>query len=226
MKLRRLTPSDILLILINLFPVIGVWFLGWDAMRIFLVYAVETIIIGVFTVLKMAIVTIFVKPTDYWQSGGQRKLTSGWFFIFFFMLHYGIFVFVQTQIFFGVSDVIKSTSTWGNYAAIPGALGEDGRLLLFVLIGYHVVQTYLSFIRTGEYRSIPMFKLMFQPYSRIIVQQFVVILGGFFVSFGLGKIFIVILAACIVFVELFSNFNKKLDEAFERQEKVPIDPGE
>jgi len=209
----KLTPSAIVLILLNLIPVYGVWFRGWDAAQIFLVYALETVIIGVMNVIKMAIVTIFVRSTDVWESGGSRAQQSGWFFIFFFIIHYGFFVFVQTQIFFGVSGLIKDGSLFGKYAKIPEALGEDGRLLFFIFIGYHLLQTYLGFIRTGEYKRISMGRLMFQPYIRIFVQQFVVILGSMFLSFGLGNIFILVLVAVVIFFEVFIDYDKLLADA-------------
>ena len=97
---RKLTTSDILLITVNLIPLYGVWFEGWDAARMFLVYCMETILIGIFNVIKMAVITLFVKPTDDWQTENSSSKMSGWFFIFFFIVHYGIFVTVQTGIFF------------------------------------------------------------------------------------------------------------------------------
>ena len=102
---RKLTTGDFALILVNLVPLYGVWFREWDARQVFLVYCLETVIIGVFNVLKMAAVTIFVKPKDEWQNAGSSSMQSGWFFILFFIVHYGVFVFVQTQIFFSVSFI-------------------------------------------------------------------------------------------------------------------------
>ena len=204
----KLTPTKLLLILLNLVPLYGVWFLGWNAIQIFLVYALETVTIGAVNVLKMAIVTIFVKPKDTWENGASKTSQSGWFFIFFFIIHYGFFVFVQTQIFFGVSGIIRDGTMLGNYALVPEALGYDGRLLFFIFIAYHLLQTYLGFIRTGEYKSISMGRLMFQPYIRIFVQQFVVILGSMFLSFGGGKIFILIYVAVLIFFEVFLDLGR------------------
>ena len=215
----QLTPSNVLLILLNLVPLYGVWFRGWDAAQIFLVYALETVIIGVVNVLKMAIVTIFVKPTDEWQNGGSNSMQRGWFFIFFFIIHYGFFVFVQTQLFFGVSGIIKGGSTLGKYAQVPAALGEDGKFLFLAFIVYHLLQTYLGFIRSGRYKTISMGRLMFQPYIRIFIQQFVVIFGSIFLSFGLGKIFILILVVVTIFFELFVNFDRLLAVAEKKQEE-------
>ena len=88
---RKLTIPDFLLILVNLIPLYGVWFEGWDAKEIFIVYCLETVIIGVVNVVKMACITIFVRKKDVWESN-SNTMQSGWFFIFFFIIHYGFFV--------------------------------------------------------------------------------------------------------------------------------------
>jgi len=218
----RLTPSNILPILLNLIPLFGVWFLGWDAAQIFLVYALETVIIGAVNVLKMATVTIFVKPSDTWENGDSKSMQSGWFFIFFFIIHYGFFVFVQTQLFFAVSGLIKDGSMFGKYAQVPAALGEDGTFLFISFIVYHLVQAYLGFIRTGQYKTISMGRLMFQPYIRIVIQQIVVILGSMFLTFGLGKIFIVVLVGVTIFFEVFVNFDSMWAVAEKKKEEEEI----
>ena len=222
---HKFTASDIFLVIINLVPLFGVWFLGWDAAQIFLVYSLETIIIGVVNVIKMAIVTIFVKPKDVWQNPGGKTMQSGWFFIIFFILHYGIFVFVQTQIFFAVSGIIKTGSLFGKYAAIPEALGKDGRLLICIFIGFHILQTYLGFIRNGVYKKISMARLMFQPYTRILIQQLIVIIGGMFLGLGAGNIFIVVVVLVNIFFEVYINFDRFLDIA-EKKQKVESEKDE
>ena len=55
---RELRQADIFLIVANLVPVFGVWFLGWNAIEAFIVYAMETLIVGMLTLLKMLVVTL------------------------------------------------------------------------------------------------------------------------------------------------------------------------
>ena len=215
---RKLTTGDFALILVNLVPLYGVWFREWDARQVFLVYCLETVIIGVFNVLKMAAVTIFVKPKDKWQNAGSSSMQSGWFFILFFILHYGIFVFVQTQIFFSVSGLVKDGSIFGKYARIPQMLGDNGLQLLLVFVGYYLLQTIYDFFIRGRYKTISMGRLMFEPYGRIFIQQFVVIVGSIFLSFGAGKIFILVLVIVKIFFEVFFNFERIMELA-EKKEK-------
>ncbi len=215
---RKLSAGDWLLILVNLIPLYYVWFEGWNASEVFLVYCLETVIIGVINVLKMACVTLFVKKTDDWQNGGTSSKQSGWFFIFFFIVHYGFFVFVQTQIFFAVSRLIPNGSFFANYAKIPALLGHNGKLMLLIFVVYYTVQNFIDFFMSGNYKTISMGRLMFEPYMRIFVQQFVVILGGIFLGFGAGKIFMLIFIIAKIFFELFVNFNRLLAIAEKRQQ--------
>ena len=184
---RKLTASDYLLIIVNLIPLYCVWFEGWNASLVFLVYCLETVIIGIVNVLKMACVTIFVRKKDDWQNAGSSTMRSGWFFIIFFIAHYGFFVFVQTQIFFNVSNLVPDGSFLMNYSKIPELLGDNGLLLLLIFITYYTLQTVFDFLLSGKYKTVSMGRLMFEPYMRILVQQFVVILGSIFLNFTCTK---------------------------------------
>jgi hypothetical protein len=214
---RKLTLSEYLLVIVNLIPLYGVWFEGWNASEVFLVYCLETVIIGIINVLKMACVTIFVRQADVWENGGSTSMQSGWFFIFFFIIHYGFFVFVQTQIFFNVSRLIPDGSFLLNYSKIPELLGDNGKLLLLIFIAYYTMQNVFDFFLSGNYKTISMGRLMFEPYMRIFVQQFVVILGSIFITFGAGKVFILVFVIAKIFFELFVNFNRFLLIAEKRQ---------
>ena len=214
---RKLTAGDYLLIIVNLIPLYGVWFEGWSATQMFLVYCLETVIIGIVNVLKMACVTIFVRKKDSWQNGGSSSMQSGWLFIFFFIVHYGFFVFVQTQIFFNVSGLVPDGSFMMNYARIPALLGHEGKLMLLIFVTYYTLQNIFDFFLSGSYKTISLGRLMFEPYMRIFVQQFVVILGSMFLSFGAGKIFILVFIAAKIYFELFINFNRLLTIAEKRE---------
>ena len=214
---RKLTISDFFLIVVNLIPLYGVWFEGWDAKQIFLVYCLETVIIGIINVVKMACITIFVRNKDVWENGGSSSMQSGWFFIFFFIIHYGFFVFIQTQMFFAVSGMIPDGSLLMKYSKIPGLLGDNGKLLLLIFVAYYTMQSVFGFFSSGVYKTISLGRQMFEPYMRIFIQQFVVILGSIFLSFRAGKIFILIFIIVKIFFELFINFDRLLAVAEKRQ---------
>ena len=218
---KELKQSDYVLIAANLLPIIGVWFLEWSPTEVFMVYALETVIIGFFTLLKMGIVTFFRK-TDIWYNQGSSSKVSGLFFMLFFLVHYGMFVAIQTGMFIEVSGIGKEYHLgffdfflhWPKYFTS----GNLQYMLLgfFISYGFNMVW---NFIRPGLYRTIPMTLLMFQPYGRIFIQQITVILGSIFLSFGAGKIFILIFAAAKIFFEVFINFDGVLNKAMQDLKK-------
>ena len=191
---------------------------------VFLVYCLETVIIGAVNILKMTYVTLFVRTTDVWENQGGTSFQSGWFFILFFILHYGFFVFVQTQLFFSVSGLVKGNSLFGKYAQVPALLGHDGKLLLLIFITYYTFQTLLDFFVSGQYKKISLARLMFQPYIRIVIQQLVVIIGSMFLSFGAGRVFILVLVVVKIFFEVFVNYERigKLSERKNRNSNMNL----
>lgn len=73
------------------------------------------------------------------------------------------------------------------------------------LISY-LARDFFPFLQKKEYETTPMMLLMFQPYGRILIQQFTVIVGSMFLNFKLGVAFILVFALAKIFVEVFLNF--------------------
>jgi len=216
---KKLTRDDWVIIISNLIPVFGVWFLGWSAVEAFIVYALETLIIGILTVLKLFIATFYRKKDD-WQNNGSTTKVSGLFFIFFFIMHFGIFAAVQTSIFAGTAGIIPQGKSplyfffnWWTY------INKDiGYMLAGFIISY-LARDFLPFLHRGDYKNVPMMLLIFQPYGRIIIQQFTVILGSMFLTFKLGVAFILVFALVKIFVEVYFNFESILRKTMESAPK-------
>jgi hypothetical protein len=216
---RKLTQGDILLIAVNLLPVYGVWFLGWDAIEAFIVYAMETLIVGLLTILKMIIVTLF-RYKHPWYNNNTTTQVSGLFFIFFFTVHYGLFTAVQTTIFSQVAEITPPGSGllhfffhWYQY------INKDIATMLSAFMVSYLARSFLPFIVKGEYKTIAMMRLMFQPYGRIFIQQLTVIVGSMFLSFGAGKAFILVFALVKLFFEVYVNFDALLDKSVADMKK-------
>jgi Family of unknown function (DUF6498) len=213
---RTLSLSDVFMILINLIPLWGVWFDGWDPKQMFMIYCAESIIVGLFTILKMLIVTQ-IKKKDIWENNGAQTMVSGYFFILFFILHYGFFVSIQLAFFFNASGLLHSMNPIGILLAFPSLMDNYTKGLLLGFIAVYALLMLKDFIFTGEFRNVSLGKLMFSPYMRIFVQQFAVITGVIFLSFGGGKIFMLIFVSVKIFFEVFVNYDRMLNLAEKRQ---------
>jgi hypothetical protein len=212
---RKLTRDDFFLIAANLIPVFGVWFLGWSATDAFIVYAMETLIAGVMTLLKLAVMTV-ARGKDDWHNQGSTTKVSGLFFMFFFTLHFGLFAGVQTTIFSQTGNIVPPGKGlfyfffhWYSY------INNDIAIMLGGIVVSYLVRNFIPFIIKGEYKTVPMMYVMFQPYGRIFIQQFTVILGSMFLSFGFGKGFILVFAAAKIFFEVYFNFDSILNKAMK-----------
>jgi hypothetical protein len=221
---KKLTQGDWSLVIANLIPVIGVWFLKWSAKEVFLVYSLETIIIGIFTLLKLLITGLLAKKTDVWQSTGRSVVKQPfWFFMLFFMVHFGIFVAVQMGIFFSVSGIGDENGiTFLNFfSRWPSLLTNEAYIMLGIFVISYGFRMISDFIITGDYKTASLGYLMFQPYGRIFIQQVTVILGSMFLSFGAGKVFILVFAAIKIFFEIFIDFELIIKRAAKGELKYP-----
>lgn len=215
---QRLTLSDILLIAANLIPLWGVWFMGWDAKMMFVVYCLESVIVGLYNLLQMWLVTL-VKKKDVYKKNGTSNMLSGYFFMLFFLFHYGVFIFVQLKIFLSVLSLKGLTDNVFMFLFhLPLYLPNYALwVLLYFTVTYGLV-ILKDFVYTGVYKTIEMSTLFFAPYGRIFVQQFVVIIGSFVLMFNKeGKIFILVFIICKIFFELMINYKKLVEDAMKKK---------
>jgi hypothetical protein len=132
-----------------------------------------------------------------------------------------MFVAIQTGMFIQVSGIGRQfhRGFFDFFLHWPQYLGNDAYYMLAGFIISYGFSMYWNFLRSGQYRTIPMMQLMFQPYGRIFIQQFTVILGSMFLSFGAGKIFILLFAAIKIFFEVFVNYDGILNKAMDDMKK-------
>jgi len=219
---KKLSQSDYLLIVANLVPVYGVLFLGWNAREVFIVYCFETIIIGFFTLLKLAITGV-IRKTDVWEYGGNITKQPFWLFMLFFLVHYGMFVAIQMSLFFAFSGIGKddNISIFNFFSKWPELITNETYIMLGVFIVSYAFRNITEFILSGEYRTASLRFLMFQPYGRIFIQQFTVLLGSIFLGFGAGKIFIIIFAGIKIAFEIFVDYEGIIKKAAKGELKPP-----
>ncbi len=214
---HTLTTTDYFLIIVNLVPLYGVWFSGWDAGQVFLVYCLESVMVGLFQLLKLWILAI-TKKMDLWNTGTPNETkVSGYLFVFFFLVHYGFFIFIQLLIFLEIPAIQRllgdNVGVFQFLFHFPQYMQQSSLWLLLMFAASYALITVKDFILTGAYKTGDMNYIMFQPYMRIFVQQFTVILGSFFLGFGAGKIFMLVFVAAKIFFEILVPYDKMIAQA-------------
>lgn len=91
--------------------------------------------------------------------------------------------------------------------------------MLGAFIVSYISRSFIPFILNGDYKKMSMMVIMFQPYGRIFIQQFTVILGSMFLSLGIDKAFILIFALIKTAFELFIDYDSLLRKAEENIKK-------
>lgn len=165
------------LIISNLIPLFGVLYFQWNVYSLMILYWLENVLIGVFTVIKMrkAEGSFLSSVTSNFTVNGRKassfqhdSLTAQrTFFIPFFSMHFGIFTLVH-----GIFVLIFFYSPDVSFRGIA--------LTFLSMCLSHFISYETNFIGKGEYLHTSIEKLFIAPYPRVIVMHLTVILGGMF----------------------------------------------
>ena len=173
--------SSISIIVVNLVPLFGAIFLGWDLTTLLIIYWSENIAIGfwnIFKLLKAPRVNdknnkYHISFEDMTKEEIDRVNNSSNLagiklsYTLFFMVHYSLFTFVHG--FFIFSTFLQATTNFLLY--LPGIIFTF--ILIFLSHGFSYL---LNFIGKREYEETSLTELMIKPYKRIFITHFVVIL--------------------------------------------------
>jgi hypothetical protein len=210
---KNLTPTDLLLIAALLVPVYGVLFLEWEPRKIFFIYCLESLLIGLFTLIKMGITTS-VKKKDIWENNGSKTMMHGSFFMLFFFVHYGFFMAIQIFIFSKTMSLNGKEMTITDFLLHwPAYIGNEGYIALGIFVLAYGAKQMTEFVLSGQYKTVSLSSIMFEPYLRVFIQQFTVILGSFFLLFNAGKLFILVFALARIAFEVLLQYDVKIKEA-------------
>ena len=176
-------PAHYTVLTTNLVMLIGLLFLGWSPHMIVAAYFMETIIIGFFNVIKLAMIAqLNDHPNDPTDKG-----VTGWGVIPFFVLHFGFFIFIQLVVYLGFANGIDPVLKGVGNGFFPDLTLYFTRTLgdsfWFIVSNFVLGQTlYLItvFLYRKQYLTTTLGSQMMSPYARIVVQQFTIILSGFF----------------------------------------------
>lgn len=149
-KTHSLRSSGVLLIAANVIPLIGTFFFDWNVLDIVLVYWCETIIVGIYTILRINLV-----QKDSLKFGG----VGGKIFIScLFLLHYGVFC-------FGNGVLLMNTLAPEMNGAQEAFLMLTASLkwTLLALIMSHGYSFYHNYLGSGENTRTKVAEEMFIP---------------------------------------------------------------
>lgn len=176
-------------------------------MTILFAYFLETIIIGLFNALKM-----------FWSI--QFGKSKGYGLILFFLFHYGFFVAIQSIFAFslfgieGNSFIKEPFHLLENYTTILQL--DDIKYALPAVVFTHLGKFLSDFLKNEKHLKFSASEIMFKPYIRIFIQQFVVIIAFFFIVLSeAGYIAAILLILFRLFIDLLLESIKENSEILE-----------
>lgn len=179
----------VILILVNLVPLIGVYFLNWNSLEVLFLYWSETAIIGFYTVLK-----IFLAQKKLKHQENQKKEIWIWpaldllrfrmslaelgkmgklFITFAFIYYLSLFLFFH---FFLLIFLSKELMPMLNIIEILRSVAIT-ICLLFISHGISFLVNYLS---KKEYQRSEPSKFIYAPFYRVFPMHVAIILGFYF----------------------------------------------
>jgi hypothetical protein len=171
-------PETIWIVLSNAIPIAGVAFWGWPAFSLLLFYWIENVIVGGFNAVKIAIAGL---------TKTQPMFSYTYFLVPFFCVHYGIFCFVHGTFLlamFSFSGGIPGLTAGGPdmFDLIPIVWNQletdiDLRLSVLALVGVLGAWFAVLWLGAGKWRTTNPFVQMIEPYGRIVVMHFTVLVG-------------------------------------------------
>lgn len=192
----------------------GLILYGWQPQVMVFAYFFETIIIGLLHLIKMGLAARLGPEADpevarsYHSTGRQ----VGYYLLPFFLVHYFFFVFVQSVFVFAIfgrsvpgvtlNEAFQVPSNYWKLLQLP-----DMQLIVLIIFTTQVAYLLRYFIAPKRYQTADVSVLMMQPYLRIVVQQFVAILSGFFILFssqGMAAAILLILTHSAITIALLA----------------------
>ena len=190
LRLYRVTSSALaalLLIVVNLVPLAGAMWWGWDLMAILALYWVENGIVGAFNVLKIlrAEGTVLGLPRVRLNGRPIGSLGRAPLAVFF-LVHYGGFWLGHGAFVLIFLPLITSSGLSG---VSPFGPGPDWGVVAVGALGLaisHGTSFWLNYVGRGEYLSVSPAQLFLAPYGRLVILHLTIILGAM-VSVWIGS---------------------------------------
>lgn len=195
--LKQYLSSSFALIIANFVPLVGVLYFGWSTTDILFIYWFESLIIGIFNVLKMLFTNIFGQegqPPHLNLIARIILFPVKCFMIIFFIFHYGGFMFVHGIFLLSLFAHVPESAFQSPAHALPFVIALALKLKIAILSLFlsHGISFIRNFIFRHEGKENSEGDFMFGPYKRVIVMHLTIIFCAGITMFSGNNIFALI----------------------------------
>ena len=196
----------------GLIPIWGVHAYGWDAVQVVILYWIETLVVGVFTWLRVAGAERHARS----EAGQPFKVSS------FFVMHYGLFALVH-GIFAWLLAILMMAN--GDAGAVWGATLANGDFwsATMGLVLLQGMVFWREWARPQAWRTADAQTEMVRPYGRVFAMHVAVIVGFLLIGLADAPVLMVLILCGLKLVidlglELWSaGFRVRFEPLVERR---------
>lgn len=150
--------------------------------EVLILYWVETVIIGIINVAKM----FLAQGPPPKATDGSGRVVSRLFMTLFFMVHYGLFNLVHGAFIFVLAGHYLGRNEIGSLAVAAATLFLS-----------HLLSFVYNYLARGEYKTASIERLFLQPYARVVITHFTILIGFALVSKYQNDTLLPILLVCL-----------------------------
>jgi len=200
-------PSAVALVMANLVPLAGVLLAGWQVLPLLLLFWLENVVIGVFTVCKILLAQ--------GKEGASPPLFARLPIAGIFIFHYGAFAVGHGTL------ILELFDDHGGGFTNAFFVTELPRLVFYVLRQHglfwaalalfisHAVTFYTEFLGPRRHEGLNPAKLLFAPYKRVVLLHGLLLVGALVIQAFGSK---VLLLALMVLVKIAIDLGGHLRE--------------
>ncbi len=214
--------STWVLVACNLVQVAGVAFWGWRVGDLVMLYWLETLIVGVVNVLRIAAATPKTPLEGYWVLKAA--------IITFFCIHFGLicagWAITLGETFsigagFRVYADLESTIVGPIASMLPVVLRNPGlQIAALGLVASHLYSYFHDYIGRGENRGANIGRMMFQPYWRILTIFVFLMLSNLAFRFADSTVpLVIVFVICKIGIDVVLNQQKGARRLLARLER-------
>lgn len=181
----------------NLLPLLGIFVLGWDASTLIILYWMETAVVGFWLVARLLFARSESVPSLLPAIGPS---VHGAAMAAFITVHAGIFMAGHLLFLYALAG-----GEWSRHLGSPVAFVRDFMIPSGVWLPLVALFVARGFVTIGEVRAHnPITHLVAGFYARIVLMQFVILLGGFLsLTMGSPVLLLILIVALKLIVEIY-----------------------
>ncbi|NQU99270.1 MAG: hypothetical protein HQ538_00905, partial [Parcubacteria group bacterium] len=213
--------SSFILVIANLFQLVGVLFYNWNIQEILFLYWLEVLIIALFFILKILV----TKLSKSKEEKGFFKVLRGWLikigirilFVIFFVIHFGGFFYLTTMI---LIEYFLVNINFDKLSTVLSMLNTSnlkyGALALLVS---HLFSFFFNYLIKERKNKLVLEKALVQPYKRLGAFGLALCLSGIIAAllpstdkmeFGAAVLLGIVVAKIIV--DVVFHIRERLDQ--------------